>query len=94
MHDSERYRRNAADCLNAARNAREPYYRRLYFLMARSWLSLADQDRTTDELLASWAMVEPIKADGIVLPLAALQEPLPCQQSTKVDRSRRRLLQG
>jgi hypothetical protein len=90
MHDSQRYRRNAADCLLAARNAREPHYQRLYLSMAQSWLTIARQDDATDELLASWAIAEPIKANGILLPFPTTPEPLPCQQSTKADRSRQR----
>jgi hypothetical protein len=94
MHDSDRYRRNAADCLNAARKAHEPHYQRLYLLIAQSWLILASHDDATDDLLANWAIAEPIKADGIVLPFPKPPEPLPCQQSTKADRSRQRPLQG
>jgi len=43
MHDSPRYRYNAADCLVAAKEARQPYYRKLRLSMAASWLSLAQQ---------------------------------------------------
>jgi hypothetical protein len=67
MHDSERYRRNAGDCLNAAHKSSEPRYQRLHRLMAQSWLTLARQDEATDELLASWA-IESIQADGNVVP--------------------------
>ena len=94
MHDPERYRRNAADCLLAARNAREPHYQRLYLLMAQSWLSLASQDDATEDLRTTWAIAAPIKADGIVVPFPMPPEPLPCQQSTKVARSRQPPLQG
>jgi hypothetical protein len=68
MRDSERYRRNAADCLNAARKAREPHYQRLNLLMAQSWLSLAHQDDATDNLLASWNIAQSIAAEAIFLP--------------------------
>jgi hypothetical protein len=68
MHDSQRYRRNAVDCLLAARSARQPHYKRLYLSMAQSWLSLADQGDATDDLLANVA--EPLKADGIVRPFS------------------------
>ena len=71
MHDSQRYRCKVADCLLAARKSRELHYQMLYLLMAQSWLSLAHQDDAADELLASWGIVEPIKADGIVLPFPA-----------------------
>jgi hypothetical protein len=71
MHESQRYRCNAGDCLLAARKSPEPHYQKLYLLMAQSWLSLAHQDDASDELLASWGIVEPIKADGIVLPFPA-----------------------
>jgi hypothetical protein len=94
MRDSQRYRRNGADCLLAAREAREPHYQRLYLSMAQSWLSLARQNEVAGDLLANWRIAEPIKADGIVLPFPTPPEPLPCQQSTKADRSRQRPLQG
>jgi hypothetical protein len=94
MHDSQRYRRNAADCLLASREAREPRYQRLYLSMAQSWLSLARQDEVADDFLANLPTAEPIKADGIVLPFPTPPEPLPCQQSIKADRSRQRRLQG
>jgi len=68
MHYSGRYRRNADDCLLAARRAHEPHYQRLYLSMAQSWLALARQDDATDELLASWAIVEPIRVDESLLP--------------------------
>jgi hypothetical protein len=68
MHDSQRYRRIAADCLLAARKSSEPRYQKRYLLSALSWLLLAPQGDTTDELLASWDIAEPINADGCVLP--------------------------
>ena len=58
MHDSQRYRYNAADCLLAAKEARQPYYRKLRLSMAVSWLSLACQDEAMDDLLASRDMSE------------------------------------
>jgi hypothetical protein len=94
MHDSERHRRNAADCLKAARKAREPHYRRLYLLMTQSWLSLARQDDATNDLLASWNAAWPIKPNGIIVPFPMPPRPLPCQQSTKADRSHLQPLQG
>jgi hypothetical protein len=54
MHDSQRFRENAADCLLAARAAREPHYKSLNLLMARAWLSLATHDAAVDDLLATW----------------------------------------
>jgi hypothetical protein len=54
MHDSQRYRENAADCLRAAYNAREPHYKNLNLLMAKAWLSLVSQDDATDGLLVTW----------------------------------------
>ena len=44
MHDSRRYRDSAAECLWAAQQACQPYYRKLHLSMAASWLSLARQD--------------------------------------------------
>ena len=49
MHDSQRYRDNAAECLLAAQEAREPHYRQLHLSMALSWLSLARQDEVMEE---------------------------------------------
>ena len=53
MHDSRSYRDNAAQCLLAAQEACQPYYRKLRLSMASSWLSLACQDEAMDNLLAS-----------------------------------------
>jgi hypothetical protein len=50
MHDSRRYRYNAAACLLAAQQAPEARYRWLRISMASSWLSLARQDEATDDL--------------------------------------------
>jgi hypothetical protein len=54
MYESQRYRDNAADCLLAARAAREPHYKSLNLLMAQAWLSLATEDAAMDGLLAKW----------------------------------------
>ena len=54
MHDSRRYRDSAAECLWAAQEACQPYYRRLHLSMAASWLSLARQDEAIDGVLAIW----------------------------------------
>jgi hypothetical protein len=51
MHDSRRYRDNAAECLLAAQDACQPYYRKLRLSMAVSWLSLARQDEAIDNEL-------------------------------------------
>jgi hypothetical protein len=65
MHDSRRYRHNAAECVLAAQQACQPCYRKLRLSMAASWLSLARQDEAMDNLLASWDTAEPAKADGL-----------------------------
>ena len=48
MHDSQSYRDNAAQCLLAAQEACQPYYRELRLSMAVSWLSLAHQDEAME----------------------------------------------
>jgi hypothetical protein len=58
MHDSQCYRYNAAECLRAARNASQPHYRKLYLQMSSTWLTLADQDDATDDMLAGWGMID------------------------------------
>src|ERR1700730_14290502 len=55
MHDSRRYRDNAAACLLAAQDC-QPCYRKLHLSMTTSWLSLARHDEAIDNLLASWDM--------------------------------------
>jgi hypothetical protein len=65
MHDSRRYRDSAAECLLAAQEACEPYYRKLQLSMAVSWLSLARHDEAIDHVLASWDMAAPVKTDGL-----------------------------
>ena len=54
MHDSRRYRDRATECLLAAQEAGEPYYRKLELSIAVSWLALARQDAAMDKLLAGW----------------------------------------
>jgi hypothetical protein len=66
MHDSKRYRSNAADCLMAAEDACRPGNRGIHLSMAASWLSLARQDEAMDDLLAKWETSKPIKNDGIL----------------------------
>jgi hypothetical protein len=53
MSDAQRYRRNAVECLWAAERC-ERGYRGLTLVIAESWLSLADQQKSMDELLAIW----------------------------------------
>ena len=65
MHDSQRYRYNAAECLLAAEDASQPYCRRLRLSMASSWLSLARQDEAIDNLLTSWDTAKPVRTDGL-----------------------------
>jgi len=65
MHDSQRYRDSAAECLLAAEEACQPYYRRLHLSMAASWLSLARQDEAIDDLFASWDTDKPIREPAI-----------------------------
>jgi hypothetical protein len=61
MHDSQRYRDRATECLLAAQEGREPYYRKLELSMAVSWIALARQDEAMDDLLASWDEAEPLE---------------------------------
>jgi hypothetical protein len=65
MHDSQRYRDSAAECLLAAEKACQPYYRRLHLATAASWLSLARQDEAIDNLFASWDTDKPIREPAI-----------------------------
>ena len=78
MHDSQRYRSNASECLFASYEAGQPCYGRLNFSMAALWLALAGQDEAIYSLLASWRIAEPIETDGVVRltrgPHAALQQ--------------------
>jgi hypothetical protein len=53
MNDARRYRLNAAECLSAAQTCAPPY-RGLALDMATSWLALARQTETEDELIAIW----------------------------------------
>jgi hypothetical protein len=59
MHDSQRYRDNAAASLLAAQEACQPHCRKLHLSMAVSWLSLARQDEATDN---SGDAAKPIEA--------------------------------
>lgn len=66
MHDSQRYRYSAREGLLAAKEASQPYYRKLRLSMASSWLSLARQEEAMDEPLVSWASAEPVKIDRLL----------------------------
>jgi hypothetical protein len=68
MHDSQRYRDNAAKCLLAAQEACPPYYRKLRLSMAISWPSLARQDEAMDNRLANWDTALPVKRGWGLLP--------------------------
>jgi hypothetical protein len=48
MLNSLRYRYNAAECLRAAHEARQPIVRKLRLSMALSWLSLAHRDEASE----------------------------------------------
>jgi hypothetical protein len=54
VHDSERYRSNAADCLSEAHDAGQPDHRILNLFTAAAWLSLARQDEATENVVESW----------------------------------------
>ena len=41
MHESQRYRYKAAECLRTAQEARDHFHRKVHLSMAMSWLSLA-----------------------------------------------------
>jgi hypothetical protein len=72
MHDSQRYRDMAAECLRASQQACEPHYRKLQLSMAVSWLSLARQDEAMDDLLASWDTAESITTDRLAAQFPSL----------------------
>jgi hypothetical protein len=61
MHHSQCYRDNAAECLLAAQEPCQPYYRKLRLSMAISWLSLARQDEAMDN---GWDMAETVKTEA------------------------------
>ena len=66
MHELQRYRSHASECLLASYAARQPCYGKLNFSMATLWLALAGQDEAIDNLLASWNIAELIKTDEFV----------------------------
>jgi hypothetical protein len=54
VHDSERYRSNAADCLSEAHDVGHPDHSNLNLFTAAAWLSLARQDEAIESVIASW----------------------------------------
>ena len=54
LHDSERYRSNAADCLSETQDECQPNHRNLHLFTAAAWLSLARQDEAIENVIASW----------------------------------------
>jgi hypothetical protein len=73
MHDAQRYRHNAAECLLAAHAARQPHYSKLNFSMGALWLTLARQSEVINDLRASWDSAEPTKINGLLLSPQRLQ---------------------
>ena len=72
MHDSQRYRSNASECLLASYEASQPCYGRLNFSMAALWLALAGQDEAIDNLLVVGALPSQPKLTGLFGCLAGL----------------------
>jgi hypothetical protein len=54
VHDSERYRSNAADCLSEAHDAGQPDHRNLNLFTAAAWHALAREDEAIEHVIASW----------------------------------------
>src|SRR3984893_4363463 len=54
VHDSERYRSNAAACLSEAHDAGQLDHGNLHLFMAAAWLSLAHHDEEIESVIASW----------------------------------------
>ena len=79
MHDSERYRHNAAECLLAAQEDARFCYRKLRLSMATSWLSLARQDEAMHSLVASRDTAGPVETEDL---RASLQLRKPLFQGT------------
>ena len=63
MHDAQRYRYSAQECLMAAKEASEPCYRKLRLSMAG--LSLARQEEAMDNPRMNWDSAELVKIDGL-----------------------------
>jgi hypothetical protein len=74
MHNSRRYRYNAAECLLAAHEERQSCYRKVRLSMAASWLSLARRDEAMDNLLACWDTAAPVETDGLRAPVLVPQK--------------------
>ena len=77
MHNSQRYRSNASECLLASYEASQPCYGKLNLSMAAFWIALAGQDEAINNLLASWGIAESIETDGLVqsrVPRTTLQQ--------------------
>jgi hypothetical protein len=60
MHDSRRYRDNAAECLLAFRDSGQPSYRKLCLSLAGSWLFLAHREEALDNLVVGYDTAEPV----------------------------------
>jgi hypothetical protein len=54
MSNALLYRRNAADCLDAAERWSGSHYRELFVCLFAAWQALAKQDETIAKLLAGW----------------------------------------
>jgi hypothetical protein len=52
--------------------------------MTQSWLTLAGQDDATDKLLASWAIAEPIKVDGLFCRFPCLRLAVLCDRRSSM----------
>jgi len=64
MHDSQRFRFNAAECLRVSQQARDPFHRTAHLSMALSWLLLARQHEasSTPKLTSQNRSVTPAAA--------------------------------
>ena len=66
MNNSICYRDRAAECLLAAQEPCQPYYRNIRLSMAVSWLSLARQDEAMDNLLTTGGPMLLARADEAI----------------------------
>ena len=62
MLDSERYRRQAVECLMVAKQTTDPHIRQIHLTLAGSWLTLAHDDEAVCKLLAGWGIETPTEA--------------------------------
>jgi hypothetical protein len=69
MHEAQRYRYNAAECLRASQQARDDFHRKVRLSMAVSWLSLAREDEAATLPTVSRAAVS--FGANVPLPVAA-----------------------